>query len=94
MPYEVALTANARRQYDAADRPLKLKLDRCFTQLAVEPYQHPRITRLKGGGSLPELRYRIGDKYRVVYEVAEQIRVVEVIDIENRNAVYKKRRRR
>ena len=87
--YDVVLSPEARRTYDRAQKPLRWKLDRCFDQLKADPYNHPQIKILSGPQS-GRRRYRVGGKWRMVYEVAEQIKVVDVVDIENRDAVYKK----
>jgi mRNA interferase RelE/StbE len=85
--YEIRLTRDAQKFYQAADDPLARKLNRCFDQLQRDPYQHPNSRRLKGllAGYW---RYRVGD-WRVVYRVDEDKQAVTVILIAHRSEVYR-----
>ena len=85
--YEIRLTRDAQRFYQAADDPLVRKLNRCFDQLRREAHEHPNIKRLTGPLA-GHWRYRVGD-WRVVYRVDEDAQAVTVILITHRSRVYR-----
>jgi len=84
--YEVWLSHDAQRFYQAADAPLVRRLNRWFDQLRCNPYEHPNIKRLHGKLE-GYFRYRVGN-WRVVYQVDEDSHVVTVILIAHRSKVY------
>ena len=84
--FEVRLPEAALRAYRSAEVPLVRKLNRCFDNLARDPFSHPNIKRLSGG--LRGLwRYRIGD-WRVVYKPDSAARAVIVLAIKPRGQAY------
>lgn len=85
--YEIKLTVKAQRFYDKADKPLTRKLNRCFDQLAKNPYAHPNIKRLRGTLT-GYFRYRAGD-WRVIYEVNDDQILVIVLVIAHRRNIYR-----
>lgn len=85
--YELFLTKEAQRSYEAADPVLVRKLNRCFESLQDDPYRHPNVKRLKGSLA-GYLRYRTGD-WRVVYQVHEKEESVIVILIAHRSEAYR-----
>lgn len=84
--YEVALTDEALRMYRKANAPLVRKLNRCFYSLSRNPHTYPNIKRLTGT-LRGRWRYRVGD-WRVVYQIDEQRRRVNVLVIAHRSSVY------
>ncbi len=84
--FEVVLSPEAAEFYTEADRPLALKLARCFRQLEAEPRRGNNVKRLKGEWS-GYLRYRVGD-WRVIYRVDDDARQVIVVVIAHRREVY------
>jgi mRNA interferase RelE/StbE len=84
--FEVVLSPEAAAFYSKADRPLALKLARCFRQLEAEPRRGNNVKRLKGEWS-GYLRYRVGD-WRVIYRVDDETHQVNVIVIAHRSEVY------
>ena len=84
--FEVALTPKAEEFFTTAQRPLARKLARCFAQLERDPRRHSNIRRLKGAMA-GMLRYRVGD-WRVIYEIDDDARQVNVILIAHRRDVY------
>ena len=84
--YEIRLTRDARTFYEAADKVLAKRLNRCFDQLRQDPYAHPNIRRLKGPLA-GQWRYRVGD-WRVIYRV-EDDQVVTVLLIVHRSKAYR-----
>ncbi|HEY68203.1 MAG: type II toxin-antitoxin system RelE/ParE family toxin [Chloroflexi bacterium] len=85
--YEIWLTRDAQKFYQAADDPLTTRLNRCFDQLRRNPYRHPNIKRLKGPLA-GHWRYRVGD-WRVVYRVDEDKQVITVVLIVHRSKAYR-----
>jgi mRNA interferase RelE/StbE len=84
--FEVVLSPAASAFYAAADRPLALKLARCFRQLETDPRRGNNVKRLKDAWS-GYLRYRVGD-WRVIYRVDDEANRVSVVVIAHRREVY------
>ena len=84
--YEIVLTAEALACYRKADTPLAKKLNRCFDNLARNPFSHPNVKRLTGN-LRGRFRYRVGD-WRVVYTVDELHRRVTVLVVVHRSGAY------
>jgi mRNA interferase RelE/StbE len=86
MMFEVVLSPSAAEFYVAADRPLALKLARCFRRLEAEPRRGNNVKRLKGEWT-GYLRYRVGD-WRVIYPVDDMAKRVNVVVVVHRREVY------
>ena len=84
--FEVVLSPSAPQFYAAVDRPLALKLARCFRRLETAPRQGNNVKRLQGEWS-GYLRYRVGD-WRVIYRVDDDANRVNVLVIAHRREVY------
>jgi len=84
--FEVDLSPSAAEFYAAADRPLALKLARCFRHLEENPRRGNNIKRLKGEWK-GYLRYRAGD-WRVIYRIEDAASRVNVVVIAHRREVY------
>jgi mRNA interferase RelE/StbE len=84
--FEVVLSPSAAEFYVAADRPLALKLARCFRRLEAEPRRGNNVKRLKGEWT-GYLRYRVGD-WRVIYRVDDMAKRVNVVVVAHRREVY------
>ena len=85
--YRVILHRDADKGYQGFDRKLKLRTDKAFSEIRLNPYRGPNIKKLKG--KLSNLhRYRIGE-FRVLYEIFEDIKTVGVKTIETRGKAYK-----
>jgi mRNA interferase RelE/StbE len=83
--FELVLAPSAPAFYADADRPLALKLARCFRRLEADPRRGNNIKRLKGEWS-GYRRYRVGD-WRVVYRIDDNSRI-NVVAIAHRREVY------
>ena len=64
-----------------------------FKTTSSPPFKHSRIIRAPPGcrklaGSKNDWRIRVGD-YRVVYEIADEIRVVRINRVRHRREVYR-----
>lgn len=84
--YEVVLSVDARRFYDAADSSLTRRLNRCFESLETDPRRGNNIKRLSGELAA-YFRFRVGD-HRVIYRIDDRMRTVVVVAIAHRKNVY------
>ena len=84
--FEVVLSPEALAFYTQAERPLALKLARCFAQLEREPRRHNNVKRLSGELA-GRLRYRVGD-WRVIYRIDDPAKKVHVLVIAHRREIY------
>ena len=84
--FELVLSPSAAEFYASADRPLALKLARCFRRLEADPRTGNNVKRLKGEWS-GYLRYRVGD-WRVIYRVDDTNSHVNVLIIAHRREIY------
>jgi mRNA interferase RelE/StbE len=80
--FEVDLSPSASEFYAAADRPLALKLVRCFHLLEENPRRGNNIRRLKGEWK-DYLRFRVGD-WRVICRIEDAASRVKVVVIAHR----------
>lgn len=84
--YKLYFDSEAEQVYSRANTQLVRRLNRCFERLQENPLQHPNIKTLKG--SLSGLyRYRVGD-WRVIYEVLEDEKIVNILQILQRKDAY------
>ena len=67
--FEVVLSPAAAEFYESANRPLALKLARCFERLETDPRQGNNVKRMTGEWA-GYLRYRVGD-WRLIYRIDE-----------------------
>ena len=84
--FELVLSPDAAEFYAAADRPLALKLARCFQRLEAGPRHGNNIKRLTGEWA-GYLRYRVGD-WRVIYRIDATANRVNVVVIGHRREIY------
>ena len=84
-PYSVAFARSARKELGSLDRALLARVLKRIEALAG----HPRpagCRKLVGQANL--WRIRVGD-YRVIYEVDDGNRVVDVVAVRHRSAAYR-----
>ena len=86
--FEVILLGQAEKFYKKASDNLIHRLNTCFYNLELNPYQGPNIKLLRTKKSIKWFRYRIGD-YRVVYEINPTNNTVGILLILHRSTVYK-----
>jgi mRNA interferase RelE/StbE len=86
MAYKVIMTKTAYRAYQKTTGKLKRGLDRCLSNLSLNPSFGSGIRKLKGHPGC--YRYQIGG-LRMVYEVNEGSHEVSVYSIRPRGEVYK-----
>jgi mRNA interferase RelE/StbE len=85
--YRVILLLSARRFFENAEPPVAKKLARCFQALEQTPRVHPNIKTLSGPLS-GQFRFRAG-AYRVVYQIDDAARQVQVLRIAHRSEIYR-----
>ncbi len=83
--YRIELRPSAARELAALPRDVQRRIARVIDRMQQNP-RPPGARMLEGPGRL--MRLRVGD-YRAVYIVHDATRVVEVIRVANRNAVYR-----
>jgi mRNA interferase RelE/StbE len=85
MSYEVRLTKTAQKIYEKLPVKLRAGIDSCLASLEIAPKNNPNVKKLKGYPQ--DYRYQVGG-WRVLYEVDEPGKVVNVYDIRPRGDVY------
>ena len=84
--YKVRYRASATKMLRRMPRNLAKTVVRKIDQLAVSPYTpNNNVTRLKGERGY---RLRVGD-WRVLYEIHDDVLVIEIIKIGPRGDVYR-----
>ena len=86
--FEVILLGQAEKFYNKTSDDLSHRLDLCFEELELAPFQGPNIKLLKTQKSLRWYRYRVGD-YRVIYEIDREAKRVGILLILHRSSAYK-----
>ena len=87
--FEVILLGQAEKFYNKASDDLARRLDLCFEDLEVSPFQGPNIKLLKTQKSVRWYRYRVED-YRVVYEIDREAKKVGMLLVLHRSSVYRR----
>jgi mRNA interferase RelE/StbE len=82
--YRVSLTASAEKELHRLPAPMVARIVPRLEGLASAP-RPPGCKKLKGGDN--EWRVRVGD-YRIVYEIDDKARTVDVTRIPHRREVY------
>ena len=83
--YRVALTTSAENELDGLPSNVVTRIVARLERLAATP-RPPGCKKLKGGDK--EWRVRVGD-YRIVYEIDDTAKTVDVTRIAHRREVYK-----
>ncbi len=82
--YRVLLDRNAEKDLDRLDAVIRRRVITAIRALGSQP--RPSGCRKLVGGSV-DWRIRVGD-YRVLYEIADAIRVVRIYRVRHRREVY------
>lgn len=90
MAYEVEITRAARHALERLHGPLADRLHHAIERLADER-RHQGVVALKGALA-GDYRVRVGD-HRIVFEIDDARRVVQVVEVGHRGSVYPRRRR-
>lgn len=83
--YTILFEARARRHLARIDPVVRRRIAKAIDALTANPRPHG-CKPLQG---MPDmLRIRVGD-YRVVYTIATDTRVIDVIDVDHRKDIYR-----
>ncbi|MHA1409143.1 MAG: type II toxin-antitoxin system RelE family toxin [Candidatus Odinarchaeia archaeon] len=85
MKYEILFSKQAVNLIKSLEKGYKIKLREVFATLGNNPFDYP-YKKIKGEASL--YRIRIG-KYRILYEVDSNHKLIKIIKIDKRKTVYK-----
>lgn len=83
--YEIVFARSARKELQALDYPVAVRILKRIESLGVEP--RPSGVR-KLEGALDLWRIRVGD-WRIVYRIADHERLIDVIAVRHRRDVYR-----
>jgi mRNA interferase RelE/StbE len=83
--YAITFARSARKELESLQPDIARRIIGKITALAAQP-RPPGVKKLHGEASL--WRIRIGD-YRVVYEINDTARVVDVAVVRHRSEVYR-----
>jgi mRNA interferase RelE/StbE len=86
VPYTIEWTAPAVRELRKLDHPVRRRVARAVTALAMDP--RPPGSRSLAGQPAGVMRLRVGD-YRIVYQVEDDRVVVTVVRVAHRREVYR-----
>ncbi|MGJ5633562.1 type II toxin-antitoxin system RelE family toxin [Nostoc sp. CALU 1950] len=85
MTYEIKFTKGARKMFKKLSQELQDRIQPKIDELAIEPRPNG-VKKLQGGENT--YRIRVGD-YRVIYDIFDDVLLVNVIDVGHRSKVYK-----
>ena len=85
MIYEVKFTKGARKMFRKLSQELQDRIQPKIDDLAIEPRPNG-VKKLQGEEN--SYRIRVGD-YRVIYDIFDEILVVNVVEVGHRSKVYK-----
>jgi mRNA interferase RelE/StbE len=83
--YQVVIERRAEKDLDRLSPPIHLRVSKSILALAADP--RPSGCRKLVGGQ-DDWRIRVGD-YRVIYQIADTIKIVRVTRVRHRREVYK-----
>ncbi|GAB5464892.1 MAG: type II toxin-antitoxin system RelE/ParE family toxin [Candidatus Kapaibacteriales bacterium] len=81
--YEIYFTKRAAKEYKALDATITNRVDVALSNLSINPRREGSIKLKNRFG----YRIRVG-KYRVIYDILDDVLVIEVIKIAHRKDVY------
>ena len=86
MIYQVEITSRAAKQLKKLPEDIKLRIEEKIQELAENP-RPDGVVKLED--SEDTYRARVG-KYRILYEVKDDLLIVKVVKVGHRKDVYKK----
>lgn len=86
MIYQVEITSRAAKQLKKLPEDIKLRIEEKIQELAENP-RPDGVVKLED--SEDTYRVRVG-KYRILYEVKDNLLIVKVVKVGHRRDVYKK----
>ncbi|MEA5602247.1 type II toxin-antitoxin system RelE/ParE family toxin [Nostoc sp. UHCC 0252] len=85
MTYEIKFTKGAKKMFKKLSQELQDRIQPKIDELSIEPRPNG-VKKLQGEENT--YRIRVGD-YRVIYDIFDDVLLVNVIDVGHRNKVYK-----
>ncbi|MFB2773112.1 type II toxin-antitoxin system RelE/ParE family toxin [Pelatocladus sp. BLCC-F211] len=86
MIYQVEITSRAAKQLKKLPEDIKLRIEEKIQELAENP-RSDGVVKLEDSENI--YRVRVG-KYRILYEVKDDLLIVKVVKVGHRKDVYKK----
>ena len=86
MKYTVSLSKEATKELDRLDRKTEKRIQNRLVELTADPYSDRLSNELLMS---PERRYSRVGNWRIVYQVIDSQRVLDVSAIQHRSRVYK-----
>ncbi|RAM49166.1 MAG: type II toxin-antitoxin system RelE/ParE family toxin [Hapalosiphonaceae cyanobacterium JJU2] len=86
MIYQVEITSRAAKQLKKLPEDIKLRIEEKIQELAENP-RPDGVVKLEDSENA--YRVRVG-KYRILYEIKDDLLIVKVVKIGHRKDVYKK----
>jgi mRNA interferase RelE/StbE len=84
--YRLELSKSSKKFLDKSDRVTRERIINVIHALSENPYSYPGIVKLVGYED--NYRIRIG-KFRVIFQVVNEILLIFIQDIDSRGDVYK-----
>lgn len=85
--YKILFTRLAKKQLQKISSVYLIRIETKLKELQKDPFSVSNVKKLEGSKTL--YRLRIGD-IRIIYNVNTKQILIEIIEIEKRNDVYKK----
>lgn len=85
MSYKVEIFKGALKQLKKLSPELRERIQLQIDDLAIEPRPNG-VKKLKGKDE--SYRIRVGD-YRVIYDIYDDVLLVNVVEVDHRNKIYK-----
>ncbi len=85
MSYKVEILKGALKQLKKLSPELRERIQLKIDDLAIEPRPNG-VKKLKGKDE--SYRIRVGD-YRVIYDIYDDVLLVNVVEVDHRNKIYK-----
>lgn len=85
MSYKVEILKGALKQLKKLSPELRERIQLQIDDLAIEPRPNG-VKKLKGKDE--SYRIRVGD-YRVIYDIYDDVLLVNVVEVDHRNKIYK-----
>ena len=89
MIWRLLITAGAERDLNKIPDPDARRIKEELYALADEPYPRFHVKKLKGHQNSPLHSLRVG-QYRLILAIEDNVMVITVIEIGNRNNVYRR----
>ena len=86
--YKIVFTKTAKKQLENLSNVYFLRIERKLKELRQNPFKLSNVKKLEGEEAM--YRLRISD-IRIIYSIDTKQIIIDIIEIQKRNDVYKKR---